>query len=424
MIDKLVQAVLYEGYILYPYRRSTKNQQRWTFGCLFPKQYNEATRGSEPCLMETQCLIRGSAATKVSIKARFLQLVDRTIAKPGADGTTSERVDQIEVDGKRHQAWQEAVERAVEVEFDLSGGSLQQSFRFPGDNVVETIHDQQGRPAAALTRTSETVEGVVEVESAVEQDDVYRITVRVVNQSQHAEAKRSRDEAQMQSMASTHAILTATAGRFISLIDPPPELKDLAGRCKQTGIWPVMVGEPGSTDTILASPIILYDYPQLAPESPGDLFDSAEIDEILSLRVMTLTDDEKKSASDLDDRAAALIGRTEKLAREQLERMHGTMRPPRKVEVVHVGNAEVRIGDHVRLVPTGRADAFDIILRGKAATIVAIEQDYEGRLHLAVTVDDDPGADIGAAGKIGHRFFFRPEEVEPLITDKESFAAP
>lgn len=424
IIDKIVQAVLYEGYILYPYRRGTKNQQRWTFGCLFPKSYSDATRGSEPCLMETQCLIRGSSQTTLNIKVRFLHLLDRTVGKPVGDGATFESVDSLELNGKRYQAWQEAVERTVSLNTELTAGASRLPFSITGDVAVETIRDPHGATIGQLTRTSAPIAGEVVLEIRREQDDLFRLTLRVLNLSQPPTGDRTRDEAQLYSMASTHAVLTCTGGSFISLIDPPPALVELVARCKQIGVWPVMVGEAGSTDAVLASPIILYDYPQVAPESPGDLFDGAEIDEILSLRVMTLTDDEKRSASDLDDRAAAMIGRTESLAREQLERLHGTMRPPPTVEAVHIGPAEVRIGDHIRLKPHGRADAFDIILHGKAATIVAIEQDYEGRIHLAVTVDDDPGADIGAAGKIGHRFFFRPEEVEPLGASQQEFASP
>src|SRR5262249_37512153 len=160
-------------------------------------------------------------------------------------------------------------------------------------------------------------------------------------------------------------------GQFVSLIDPPPESKDLAAQCKNIGVWPVLVGEPGRADCMLASPIILYDYPQVAPESPGDLFDGTEIDEILSLRIMTLSDDEKRSAADLDERGAALVRRTETLAAQELMRLHGTMRPPRTIEAVHVGSAELHVGDHVRLTPSGGADAFDVILRGKTATIAA-----------------------------------------------------
>ena len=86
----------------------------------------------------------------------------------------------------------------------------------------------------------------------------------------------------------------------------------------------------------------------------------------------------------------------------------------RRVECVHVGPAEIRQGDRVRLRPRGRADIMDLALAGKAATVASIEQDFEGQVYLAVTVDDDPGKDLGALRQPGHRFFFRPEEVEPL----------
>jgi hypothetical protein len=68
----------------------------------------------------------------------------------------------------------------------------------------------------------------------------------------------------------------------------------------------------------------------------------------------------------------------------------------------------------VRLRPTGRADIFDLELRGKEATVISVEVNLEGQTYLTVTVDDDPGRDLGRAGQPGHRFFFRPEEVEPL----------
>ena len=86
----------------------------------------------------------------------------------------------------------------------------------------------------------------------------------------------------------------------------------------------------------------------------------------------------------------------------------------RRVECVHIGAAEIRQGDRVRLRPRGRADILDLALAGKTATVEAIEQDYDGQIYLAVTVDDDPGKDLGMLRQPGHRFFFRPEEVEPL----------
>jgi hypothetical protein len=84
------------------------------------------------------------------------------------------------------------------------------------------------------------------------------------------------------------------------------------------------------------------------------------------------------------------------------------------IESVNVGGIALGPGDHVRLKPRTGGDVFDIALAGRAATIEAIEQDYEGRVHLTVIVDDDPGRDLGMLRQTGHRFFFAPEEVEPL----------
>lgn len=405
-IDKIAQAVLYEGYMLYPYRRCTKNTQRWTFGCLFPQTYSGAVRGFEPAFMQTQCLLRGNAQTTLRIRVKFLQPVDRTIGK--MIDNHLDPVDEIELNGKRYQSWQEAIERTAVIQASQAK-TVQSNFEFPAQRTVESIDEN-----VVIERTQQRIQGSIEIRCDELRPGIFRITTRVTNCTPLADAAMPRDEAQRYAFASTHLILTTENGAFISAIDPPSDLADLATRCRQTGAWPVLVGEPGQTNAMLAAPIILYDYPQIAVESAGDLFDGTEIDEILSLRVMTLSDDEKQQIQSLDPRSAEMLRRTESLARNELMRLHGTMRTPRKVEAIHVGNAELRAGDHVRLKPTGRADAFDILLRGKTATIVAIEQDYESRLHLAVTIDDDPGADIGAAGKIGHRFFFRPDEVEPV----------
>jgi len=88
----------------------------------------------------------------------------------------------------------------------------------------------------------------------------------------------------------------------------------------------VLIGEAGAHDLLLSSPIILYDYPQIAPESPGDLFDGAEIDEILTLRILTLTDDEKAELRQGDAQARALLERTEALGPAELRSLHGGIR--------------------------------------------------------------------------------------------------
>jgi hydrogenase maturation protease len=143
--------------------------------------------------------------------------------------------------------------------------------------------------------------------------------------------EKSRDEALMRSLVSTHTILGVSEGEFVSLFDPPEAWRTVAASCQNVGSWPVLVGDAGEKDMMLSSPIILYDYPQVAPESPGDLFDSTEIDEILTLRILTLTDAEKLLVAAVDDRARLLLSRTEALARDQLMGLHGAVRSLRPV---------------------------------------------------------------------------------------------
>jgi hydrogenase maturation protease len=130
----------------------------------------------------------------------------------------------------------------------------------------------------------------------------------------------------MHTLASTHTILGVREGEFVSLLDPPEALRETAASCRNAGTWPVLVGVEGERNMMLSSPIILYDYPQVAPESGGDLFDATEIDEILTLRIMTLTDVEKREMRGADERARQMLERTETLAPEQLMKLHGAIK--------------------------------------------------------------------------------------------------
>ena len=156
---------------------------------------------------------------------------------------------------------------------------------------------------------------------------VFRVTVKIQNQTPVENGTAaSRDEALMHGLVSTHTVLWVRDGEFVSMIDPPEAYRELAAGCHNVGCWPVLVGDEGDKDTILSAPIILYDYPQIAPESPGDLFDGTEIDEILTLRIMTLTDEEKAAMAAVDERARAILARTESLEKEQMLGLHGTFR--------------------------------------------------------------------------------------------------
>jgi hypothetical protein len=334
LIDQIARAVLYEGYILYPYRPSVKTRQRWNFGGVYPRTFSEAQSGADPWTMQVQCLFAGNPGKVLKVDVRFLQLVNRTIEKSTASGF--ERVQSLEFDGRDYAPWQEAIERSVEIEpiaaAGLSARPIRREFMFPEAETLEPLGT-----AGRLVRRRQRIDGAVLI-SVRPVDGIFQLTVQVANESHLDDSdKDDRDEALMRSFASTHIALGITGGAFVSSTDPPEPFKAAVGDCSNTGCWPVLIGEPGQTDTMLASPIILSDYPQVAPESPGDLFDGCEIDEILTLRIMTLTDDEKRQAAGIDPLAADLIARTESLAREQLMNLHGVMKPVHAATGVHHG---------------------------------------------------------------------------------------
>jgi hydrogenase maturation protease len=193
---------------------------------------------------------------------------------------------------------------------------------FPAGREFEYLRDGNGQALGVIVREQEKL--TVSIEMAAERcfDGVIRVTVRVSNLTLCETA--SRDTALMHSLVSAHTILGVENGEFVSLLDPPAELKDLSMECENTGTWPVLVDE--KAETVLSSPIILYDRPQIAPESAGDLFDSTEIDEILSLRILTLTDEEKREMRQSDERARQILERTESMPPEQFMKLHGVLR--------------------------------------------------------------------------------------------------
>jgi hypothetical protein len=337
LVDRLAQAMLYEGYVLYPYRPSVKNSQRWCFGGIYPKPWSDAQTGNDLNYMQTEILFAGTPAAKPRISARFLHLVDRTVGElpsimdemPPCGEPYFTPIPFLQVGSQSYQSWQEAEEREVDLGELLLSDLIQEphrkSFFFENRRTVEPVRNDVQKIAAVLIRQQQAVRGTIEVTAAEVAEGLHTITVRITNQTDIT-MPSTRDEALMHSLVSTHTILGVDGGGFVSLTDPPEQWRDQARACTNVGAWPVLVGEEGQHDTILSSPIILSDYPQLAPESPGDLFDSTEIDEILTLRILTLTDAEKSAAAGVDIRVANLLARTESLARDQLMNLHGTMR--------------------------------------------------------------------------------------------------
>lgn len=349
LVEKIADAVLYEGYILYPYRPSAvKNQQRWNFGALCPHSYSLAQGETEKWTMQTECLVQLREATTLHVKVRFLHLLQREVGLRIADcraalaqcghrkaGNRADHfavVPALEVNGKLLQTWQEATER--EALLTVNGlnqdgaGPRRVTFSFPAAETIETLLDENsGETAGVLIRQQQAIEGALEVTAQRLANDGHKVSIQILNLTPLEDAGRKRrDDALMRSFVSTHTILTLHNGEFVSLLDPPETFREAAAGCSNIGTYPVLVGEEGARDCMLSSPIILYDYPQIAPESAGNLFDGTEIDEILTLRIMTLTEDEKREMRGADERTRQILERTETLRMEQLIKMHGAMK--------------------------------------------------------------------------------------------------
>jgi hydrogenase maturation protease len=340
LVDGIVKAVLYEGYMLYPYRPSAvKNRQRFNFGVVYPKAYGDAQNEPDAARMQTECLLRASGLTQCIVRVRFLRMIERTVGKvraPAAELSaateeTLEKVERLEVNGKIFQPWQEGSEEIIELPAfnpeDLVKQSVEWSFGLSAKREKELIRDEQGQIVAVVFRDKSNIAGLIDLEAKQVSHGLFRLTVRIFNMSLLADvADADREDALARSLVSAHTVLEVRGGQFVSLIDPPEECREFASQCQNVKTWPVLVGEEGDLDTVLSSPIILYDYPQIAPESPGDLFDGAEIDEILSLRIMTMTDEEKQEMRESDDRARKILERTEILPEEQFMKLHGVLR--------------------------------------------------------------------------------------------------
>jgi hypothetical protein len=443
-VRRVADAVLYEGYILYPYRASAqKNRSRWQFGVLMPPAY-AAADPSETTTARAECVFTRDGEPSVDVVVRFLQVQRRTCPGPGAPDT-----------------WDEAVEREVSVTVAgaaLFGDGTATPFGIPGGEEHEATADGD------VMRVRRALRGVVTVR-ATELPGPWqaaRLTVGVTNQTAAglgapdspvpdspvpgspvpgSPVLGSRAQALPAALVAAHMIITISGGAFVSMTDPPEWAAPAVNECENAGCWPVLAGPPGERNVLLASPIILPDHPEVARESPGELYDGTEIDEILTLRTLALTDEEKDAARATDPRAAALIDRVESLDGAALQRLHGTIRgwqgsPPAEAreddgtgevpwwdpeadqsvspstDSVLVAGQRLARGNLVTLRPGARrADAQDMFLVGRTAVVEAVLLDVDDQPYLAVTLTDDPAADLHAAH--GRFLYFSPDEVEP-----------
>jgi hypothetical protein len=437
---RVADAVLFEGYLLYPYRASAaKNQVRWQFGVLMPPSWAE---GDEPSSHQAECLLEPGDTAVLHVRVRFLHVQTKNVEQAGADGGFTP-VPELAVAGERLLSFDEAVETGFDTAVpvaELLAGERVVEFRIPAARIEEPVRDASGAVRGRVVRERRQLDGLLHLSAEVVPGPyVLRVRARVENAASGPVG--SRDEALRLALVAAHTVLVVRGGEFLSLLAPPEWAKPIAAGCENVGVWPVLVGDDDRRDVVLASPIILYDYPAIAPESPGELFDGLENDEILSLRTMVLTDEEKREARGTDPRAAALIDRVDTMPPEVLDRLHGAIRYLRGVaphpsqdpaelapwwdpgsdtsvspetDSVTVAGVAVARGSRVVLRPRhGRTDAQDMFLDGRIATVAAVLCNVDDEWHLAVTPDDDPeAAEVMLAH--GRYLYFAPDEVEPL----------
>jgi hypothetical protein len=478
----VADAILYEGYLLYPYRQSSrKNQARFQFGVLMPPAY-AAVDEFEPSAAQTECLAEGRDDARLQILVRFLHVQRRTVQQAPAhpsggpeDATGWTDVPALTVDGTEYTRFTEATEREVFAERTVgqltgAGGvdGIEIPFHIDAGEKADDLAGADGTLAGRLVHQWDALDGILRVRAdrAAGPYQALRLRLRIENHTEPGAALGDREDGLRYALVAAHALIGLPGGSFISMTDPPEWAAAEVAACKNQGTWPVLAGPAGCRDLVLSSPVILYDHPEIAPESAGDLFDATEIDEILTLRTLALTDDEKREARATDPRAADLIDRLDGLPPELMEKLHGAIRylepksgprpgepaagpvagpvagpfpaapaadevpvfqtpdvpwwdpgsdrsvSPETDEVV-IDGVMVGRGSKVRMRPGARrADAQDLFLVGREAFVEAVLHDVDGQVHVAVTPVADPMADLQRAQ--GRFLYFAPDELEPL----------
>lgn len=470
----LADSVLYEGYVLYPYRRSSdKNRVRWQFGVLAPQHWIEAhgtstetvAGSAESWWQQTECLLEADDSATIQLRPRFLQTQQKSVQAREADQTFGP-VGRLELADRTEVGFDEAVPRQADITTTVADLlATEQSFTVEaaGREQVTPVTDGNGDEVGRIVRRAVPLTAIVTVSAVRTQAPfpLVRLRIRIENADpEAAPADAERDEALRHALLSTHCLVAVDDGSFLSLLDPPAWATPAAEACRNVRTFPVLAGHPGTSRLVLSAPIILYDHAQVAPESPGDLHDAAEIDELLTLSTQALTEDEKREARGTDPRAAAIIDRVDEMPSEVLNRLHGAIRSigPRSsngedkpatagtatsgggssrdtatsdagpvpwwepgaddeidpgTDTVLVDGVQVGRGCRVRLQPRRRGtDAHDMFLADRIAQVEKVLLDVDGSRQLAVTIEDDPSAELHQW--YGRFHYFRPEEIHPL----------
>lgn len=427
----VADAVLYEGYILYPYTASArKNRVRWQFGVVVPQAY-AANGTGESAFAQTEVVLEGGDDPRIEVRVRFLQVEARRVE--AWTGSAFERVPSLQVGAQRFLTFDEGVER--DVGLYLRPALERQTavpIAFAAEESIDVLHDVAGAVCGRVARRRWPLHGVAALtcEPVPDRPALWTVRVHIDNRSSVVAGERS--SALRTAFVSTHTLLHAEGAQFLSALDPPEHAAAATAALVNRHTWPVLIGDEGAgiqrSALVLSSPIILYDFPAVAPQSEGDTFDATEVDELMMLSVLSLSDDERDEARATDPRARAIVERAERFGPEELGRLHGTLLQTKYdplpssdpfaaldvpgMDCVFVGGTKVTKGSTVRLHPKRRADVWDLFLDGKVATVRAIHQDVENQMYVAVTVDEDPASDLH--DWYGRSFFFYPDEVEPM----------
>jgi hypothetical protein len=456
----VADAVLYEGYVLYPYHATNgKNHGgvRFQWGVLVPPSWL-ANDSCERTTMRTELIVDPGQEPQLAVRLRFLQLQHRALEESdeSADGGFR-RTEKLQVGDRVWMEWDEAIEREIDLAvislLPIEDASVTIPLVFPATSETEIVTEDEADPQSEvrgrIVRSTEDVSGEarVTISWADGPGVLVKVSIEVENTTQWT-VSGSREDVMRRALIAVHTLGALEDGAFCSVFDPPEHAVEAVAGCHSVASYAVLVGAPGATDLVLASPIILYDYPAIAPESDGDFHDGCEIDEILALRVLTLTEEEKAEARGTDPRARAIIDRCDNMEESSWGKLHGTMRDIRSIEAeaagigfeadepepvpwldpvidasfdpwtdtVVIAGAEIGKGSRVRLVPSHRADAHDIFLSGMTATVAGIFHDVDGGFHVAVTIDGDPATEIYEFQ--GRFYYFHPDEVEPLSEEE------
>ncbi len=376
-VDQLVESLLWEGYALYPYTPgATKNATPTPFGIVYPPLYAIGAASTFDHL-ELRCVLDCPASAQLEAEVRFL-------AASGAG------------------------HRAAARRIALPATSVAAVSEAPIEH--ETASTGDGASLAVALRLS-----------AAELDDGrYEVALRAENRTP-CDHGLDRAEALARSLISTHPLLRVSCGRFISPLERP---------CASVNTYPLLASD--ADDVVIGAAIVLPDHPRIAPESRGGLFDSTEIEEALLLHVQALSDQERAQIEAADPAVREMVQRAAAATPEDIVRLHGrvTMRdrdpvtesppqPPPGLVDPSAGQAEAvvdgvrfRQGDHVRLRPSPDADLHARLLDGRSATIERIFVDFDGKMHLGVTIDGDPGQEL--MRETNRLLFFFAPEVEVI----------